>query len=294
MKQRLAETIREYRGLVEGELSRLLPEDGPVPELQAAMRYAVMNGGKRLRPILLLMVNQLLGGRLEDALPAACAVEIIHSSSLVFDDLPSMDDARFRRGKKCLHLVFPEGIALMAADALMNYAFEIVAEAQTSLSAEETLEMLRLIARTIGPAGMVGGQAADLQSGEETDFPRLRYIHMHKTAVLFVNSARLGVMTAHGSSEDDRRIARYARAVGLAFQIVDDALDRVGDARVLGKEPGIDDRHGRMTFVRYYGMEKAMHIVSRCIEHAVSALEPYGASADPLRDLAEYIEERKT
>jgi len=293
MDTRLNEYLEESRRLIDAHIDQTLPPPSMHPKpLYQAMRYCVLNGGKRLRAILTLMVSRMLNAPDEAALAPALAVELIHCSSLAIDDLPCMDDAELRRGKPALHKVFPEGISLMAADALMNMSFELISDPAYLIPDDVAVKMIGLLADTIGPHGMVGGQAADLQSGPDSSFANLRYTHMNKTAALFVTAARLGVLAGNGTSADDARISGYARAIGIAFQIVDDILDLTGDVALLGKQPGIDQQRGRMTFVNYYGLNKARRIAENSINWATNGLATYGDRAWTLRALAHYILER--
>jgi geranylgeranyl diphosphate synthase type II len=271
----------------------------PAPELTrlyAAMRYSVMNGGKRVRPLLAYAACEALGGNAEDANGAACAVELIHAYSLVHDDLPAMDDDDLRRGQPTTHKAFDEACAILAGDGLQSLAFTALLDPRlTSRDAEARLQMVSALALAAGPAGMVGGQAIDLGSvGLKLDQAALEFMHRHKTGALIEASVKLGAL-ASGNADQARLDALqvYARAVGLAFQVQDDILDVESDTETLGKRQGADIARDKPTYPALLGLEPARLYALQLRDQAIDALRPFDASADPLRELARFIVERR-
>jgi len=272
------------------------PQDD-LARLYQAMRYSVMNGGKRVRPILVYAACEALGGDAEQADNAACAVELIHAYSLVHDDLPAMDDDDLRRGQPTTHKAFDEAAAILAGDGLQSLAFSVLAEpGQRSASAETRLRMLAILARAAGPEGMVGGQAIDLESvGRQIDQRALESMHRHKTGALIEASVCLGAL-ASGRADDAALAAlqTYARAIGLAFQVQDDILDVESDTATLGKTQGKDQAQDKPTYPALLGLEPAKAYALDLRDQALAALEPFGERAEPLRDLARFIVERRS
>ena len=271
----------------------------PSPELArlyAAMRYSVMNGGKRVRPLLVYAACEALGGEAEDANGAACALELIHAYSLVHDDLPAMDDDDLRRGQPTTHKAFDEACAILAGDGLQSLAFTALLAPQLSTqSADIRLQMVSVLAQAAGPAGMVGGQAIDLGSvGLKLDQPALELMHRHKTGALIEASVQLGAL-ASGHADQPRLDALkvYARAIGLAFQVQDDILDVESDTATLGKRQGADIARDKPTYPALLGLEPARSYALQLRDQAIEALRLFDASADPLRELARYIVERR-
>ncbi|MBI6796008.1 polyprenyl synthetase family protein [Pseudomonas syringae] len=282
---------------VNAALDGLFKAPGPELErLYEAMRYSVMNGGKRVRPLLAYAACEALGGVAEDANGAACAVELIHAYSLVHDDLPAMDDDDLRRGQPTTHKAFDEACAILAGDGLQSLAFTaLLAPHLTSRDAETRLQMVTALANAAGPAGMVGGQAIDLGSvGLKLDQAALEYMHRHKTGALIEASVRLGAL-ASGHADQPRLDALqvYARAIGLAFQVQDDILDVESDTATLGKRQGADIARDKPTYPALLGLEAAKHYALELRDQALQALSPFDAAAEPLRQLARYIVERR-
>jgi len=272
----------------------------PRPELSTiyqAMRYSVINGGKRVRPLLVYAACEALGGKPERADAAACAVELIHAYSLVHDDLPAMDDDDLRRGQPTTHKAFDEASAILAGDGLQTLAFDVLADAQRNpLAAEVRLDMISSLSKAAGPAGMVGGQAIDLGSvGQWLDQHALEVMHRHKTGALIEASVRLGALA---SGEADhlslRALQEYAQAVGLAFQVQDDILDVESDTATLGKTQGKDEANHKPTYPALLGLDAAKSYALELRDLALHALRPFGEAAEPLRDLARYIVERRS
>ncbi|MGX5728213.1 (2E,6E)-farnesyl diphosphate synthase [Metapseudomonas otitidis] len=274
--------------------------DAPSNELDRlyqAMRYSVTNGGKRVRPLLVYAACEALGGNLDQADGAACAVELIHAYSLVHDDLPAMDDDDLRRGKPTTHKAFDEACAILAGDGLQALAFEVLADRRRNPQDGDTrLAMITALARASGPAGMVGGQAIDLGSvGIRLDQAALETMHRHKTGALIEASVRLGAL-ASGRADDTllRALQVYARAVGLAFQVQDDILDVESDTATLGKTQGKDQAADKPTYPALLGLDAAKDYALELRDQALHALRPLGDAAEPLRALARYIVERRS
>jgi geranylgeranyl pyrophosphate synthase len=277
-------------------LARVLPVDGSEPrDLVRAMRYAVLGGGKRLRPLLVYAAGGALGASPDMLDVPACAVELIHAYSLVHDDLPSMDDDDLRRGRPTCHIAFGEATAILAGDALQALAFEILAsQTPRTIGAETRLEMLRILGAACGAQGMAGGQAIDLGAvGKNLDLPTLESMHAHKTGALIRASVRLGALSA-GCADPEMldALERYGHAVGLAFQVRDDILDVEGETQALGKTAGKDAASAKPTFPSVIGMEASREHLRELVDEALTALQPLGARAAPLAELARYVAER--
>ncbi|WP_434627865.1 (2E,6E)-farnesyl diphosphate synthase [Pseudomonas sp. Z1-14] len=272
----------------------------PSPELARlyeAMRYSVMNGGKRVRPLLAYAACEALGGAAEQANGAACAVELIHAYSLVHDDLPAMDDDDLRRGQPTTHKKFDEACAILAGDGLQSLAFSALLDpALSNCPAEVRLDMISALAQAAGPAGMVGGQAIDLGSvGLKLDQDALEYMHRHKTGALIEASVRLGALASgRATPEQLQALQTYARAIGLAFQVQDDILDVESDTQTLGKRQGADIARDKPTYPALLGLEAAKAYAMELRDQALDALRPFDAAAEPLRELARYIVERRS
>ena len=272
----------------------------PRPELERlyqAMRYSVMNGGKRVRPLLVYAACEALEGDIERADGAACAVELIHAYSLVHDDLPAMDDDDLRRGQPTTHKAFDEAAAILAGDALQSLAFEVLADRRRNpQDAEIRLQMIELLSQAAGPAGMVGGQAIDLGSvGVQLDQQALEVMHRHKTGALIEASVALGALASGSTDELARKaLLQYARAIGLAFQVQDDILDVESDTATLGKTQGKDEADDKPTYPALLGLDAAKDYALELCDQALHVLRPFGNSAEPLRELARYIVERRS
>jgi geranylgeranyl pyrophosphate synthase len=279
---------------VDRRLADLLPppEERPEP-VHRAMHYALTGPGKRVRPVLALAVAELFGARAAPVLDLACAVEMVHACSLVLDDLPSMDDAHLRRGRPTVHRAFGESVALLAALALLNRAYSLVAEAAHRLSLRRYTaeDMIHHLAAAIGSGGLIGGQALDLLSRpEELNLDLLEYIHSHKTGALFMAAGELGAMAADARRRDLEVVGRYAKNLGLAFQIADDLLDVLATPEQTGKDTGKDA--GKVTFVKLLGVTGAQALAEELLGFAVESLAPLGRKADPLRALALFVRHR--
>lgn len=290
----LKELWKERQKLVEQQLVRELELYAPLDAtLAAAMKYSLMAGGKRLRPILLMAAADAVGKKGTDYITAGCALEMIHTYSLIHDDLPAMDNDDYRRGKLTNHKVYGDGMAVLAGDALLTLAFEVLVRQQHT-DAATLLRVVREISTAAGMNGMVGGQAVDLESeGRHIDMETLRKMHMGKTGALFRAALRSGAILA---GADDKKLAAltdYAEKFGLAFQITDDILDVVGDEKLIGKPVGSDIRNEKSTYVTLTSLEEARKLAKETVDGAVEALADFGPEADFLRQLVRYMLERK-
>ncbi|SDG07018.1 farnesyl-diphosphate synthase [Fontibacillus panacisegetis] len=292
----LSRYIEEIAQLVGDRLHAIIPDHHEVPDnLQRSMEYSLMAGGKRLRPVLVIAAAESLGASQEVALPVACAVEMVHTYSLIHDDLPAMDNDDYRRGKLTNHKVFGEAMAILAGDGLLTHAFYSIAQtARLGVPASDVLAIVEDMAVYAGPSGMVGGQVADME-GEQgiTDLEQLRYIHEHKTADLIVFSLKAGGRIASATEQQLEALECYGRAIGLAFQIQDDILDLVGDESKLGKKTQSDVKQGKVTYPYFIGLEDSRAEVDRLTRVAKDALTN-GDIPNPemLLDIADYLLKR--
>ncbi len=279
---------------VETALARLLPAaDALPPRLHAAMRYAVLDGGKRVRPLLAFAAGGLAGAAEARVEVAACAVEMIHAYSLVHDDLPCMDDDVLRRGKPTVHVEYDEATALLVGDALQSLAFQLLTEHPLNDDAARQLGMARLLALASGSRGMAGGQAIDLASvGKTLSLPELESMHIHKTGALIRAAVLLGARCGAPLADEDN-LDHYAKCVGLAFQVVDDVLDYEAPTATLGKTAGKDAAAGKPTYVSLLGLARARELAEELRSEAHLALQPFGARAARLAELADFIVLRK-
>jgi geranylgeranyl diphosphate synthase type II len=293
----LKEYLQERSTLVDQALQKFMPAEELYPsKIHQAMYYSIFAGGKRLRPILCLAAAEALGKEYQHLLPVACALEMIHTYSLIHDDLPVMDDDDYRRGKLTNHKVYGEGMAVLAGDALLTYAFEILAcYGQKCREQEVAWQVLREIAVAAGTQGMIGGQVVDLESAGKNiaDKELLNYIHTHKTGALFRVSLRSGALLAGANAEELACLTLYAEKFGLAFQITDDLLDIVGDQKKLGKPIGSDAKKNKLTYPALYGVEKSRCLVQEAIKEAIDALTKLSGYTKPLEFLLRYLLERE-
>jgi geranylgeranyl diphosphate synthase type II len=279
---------------IEQALERWLPAPSTRPrQLPEAMRYAVLSGGKRLRPILCIAAAEAVGGTMEEVLPTACALELIHAFSLVHDDLPALDNDTLRRGRPTCHVQFGEAIAILAGDALFAHAFYLLAQQAEYSPPERVVRVLALIAYATGIDGMVGGQVEDILSeGQAVSPDALAYIHSRKTGALIRASVLSGAILGGASAEAERALDAYSQSLGLAFQIVDDILNETGDPAQLGKATGTDRARQKATYPRLYGLDASRARAQEELQNALAALNPFGNEADPLRWLAHYVVSR--
>ena len=280
--------------LVEEGLLRELKKVPAYDEtLEKAMEYSLMAGGKRLRPVLLMAAADAVGKDGAAFLTTGCAIEMIHTYSLIHDDLPAMDNDDYRRGKPTNHKVFGDGIAVLAGDALLTLAFEVMLR-QEGAAPETLVTVVSEMSRAAGPYGMVGGQVLDLEGeGRRLDLAALRKIHMGKTGALFCAAIRSGAILAGAKEEELAALTLYAERFGLAFQITDDILDVTGDEAAIGKPVGSDVRNGKATYVTLTSLEEAKKLAEDAVDEAVAALDIFGERAAFLRDLALFLLGRK-
>ena len=288
------EQLNAHRALAEGWLGRCLRNREPRGDLYDAMEYSLLAGGKRIRPVLTLECCRMCGGEPETALPLAGAVEMIHTYSLIHDDLPCMDDDDLRRGRPTNHKVYGEATAVLAGDALLTAAFEVILDAG-SLPPERLLTAAAVLARAAGGWGMVGGQILDMAGeGHALSLSEVEELQRMKTGALITAAAEMGCVAAGGAQEQRAAVRRYAEKLGLAFQIQDDILDVVGNAAALGKSVGSDARSEKTTFVTLKGVETCRKLVRRLTEEAKEALAVFGCEKEHLCWLADNLASRET
>lgn len=289
----LSDYLTQQRQRVEHALDESLPVTAP-ETIYEAMRYSLLAGGKRLRPILCLAACELMGTDSAIALPTACALEMLHTMSLIHDDLPAMDNDDYRRGRLTNHKVYGEDMAILAGDGLLTYAFELVAAQTQGVPADRVLEVIRRLGHAVGATGLVGGQVVDLQSEGRDDvtLETLEFIHRHKTAALLEVSVVSGAVLAGATAADVERLSEYANSIGLAFQIIDDILDITATAAELGKTAGKDVAAQKATYPSLLGLEESRRRADALIATAKDNLSPYGDRAYPLLALADYITAR--
>lgn len=290
--------LKEKITLVDAELDRYLPGEDERPQsIHKAMRYSIFAGGKRVRPVLMLAACEAVGGNIAAAMPAACAMEMIHTYSLIHDDLPAMDDDDFRRGRPTNHKVFGEALAILAGDGLLTEAFKLLSDPRfaADLPPAARLAVVHEIASCSGTYGMVGGQVVDMESEgkPDMDLPTVQYIHTRKTGALIKASVVAGALLAGADDQQLASIRRYGEAAGLAFQIADDILDIEGTTEEIGKDAGSDQARGKATYPAVMGVVAAKQEAQAMMDEAMLALESLGDAAEPLREIARYIVERK-
>ncbi len=292
----LTRIMAERRALVDAALEQWLPaQTERPPKVHEAMRYSVFAGGKRLRPLLALFACEAAGADPAEAIPVAVALELIHTYSLIHDDLPAMDDDDFRRGRPTCHKVYGEAIAILAGDGLLTHAFRVLADpgADGGVAARR-LQVIAEIAEAAGSQGMVGGQAMDILSeGRALDRETLLYLHTHKTGVLIRASIRAGGIAGGAAGESLAALSRYGEAVGLAFQIVDDILDIEGSTAEMGKTAGSDARRKKATYPAVLGLETSRQEAARLLREAKDALRPLGPQGRALAALADFVGRRR-
>jgi len=284
---------QERSALVEQQLVKELNERDPLNKtLCESMKYSLMAGGKRLRPIMLMAAADAVGAKGTDYLTTGCAMEMIHTYSLIHDDLPAMDDDDYRRGKLTNHKVYGAGMATLAGDALLTLAFEVMLR-QQGVSAETLVQVVREISQAAGPDGMGGGQALDLESeGKQISMETMKKIHLGKTGALFRAAIRSGAILGGASEDELQALTVYADNFGLAFQITDDILDVIGDEKVIGKPVGSDEKNHKSTYVTLTSLEEAQRLAQEAVDTAVDALKIFGEEADFLRELVAYLMKR--
>ena len=295
-KMLLKEYLETKKKIVDRALEKYLPKrDGFSSEISESMRYTLFADGKRIRPVLCMASAEVVGGRADIVLPIACAIEMIHTYSLIHDDLPAMDNDDYRRGKSSNHKVFGEGVAVLAGDALLTEAFCLLSGGTPAISPEKSLTIIHEISTAAGFQGMIGGQVADLRAeGKEVDMERVNYIHTHKTQALITVSIRAGAIAAGAGEDDLNALSEYGRKTGLAFQIADDILDIESSREILGKDTGSDEELKKATYPALIGLEKSKERTRKLVEDALSDIDRFDEKAQPLRMIARFIAERKS
>jgi len=294
---KIKQYLDERKTLVDKALQKFMPKpSGLAREVIKAMNYSLFAGGKRIRPILCIAGAEAVGGSTDSVVPVACAIELIHTYSLIHDDLPVMDNDDLRRGKPTNHKVFGEAVALLAGDGLLTLSFNLMAGygAEKEVEKKALLRVIDLIASAAGYKGMVGGQVVDITyEGKESDPAVVEYIHRHKTAALIAASVTAGTILAGGNKDEEKSINRYGQQIGLAFQIADDILNVEGDKGLMGKGTGSDKEKGKITYPSVFGTAESKKIQKELINNAIESLKRFDNRAEPLRDLARYIINRK-
>lgn len=288
--------LKEKASFVEKVLKEYMPkEEGYQKTVIEAMNYSLSAGGKRLRPILTLEACKIVGGNEDEAIPFAIAIEMIHTYSLIHDDLPALDNDDLRRGRPTNHKVYGEAMGILAGDALLNYAFEVMlAGSINKENPEKYLKAINEIAKGAGIYGMIGGQVVDVESeNKQIEKEKLDYIHMNKTVAMMVGCMRAGATIGGANSEQMEEITKYAKNIGLSFQIVDDILDIVGDEAKLGKKVGSDIENHKSTYPSLLGLDKSKEIAHNLIDEAKKSIEKLSDDVDFLKGLAEYIIDRE-
>lgn len=289
--------LEDKRDAVDRFLDAVLPQaTTPPTTLHESMRYSVCAGGKRIRPILTIAAAEALGFDSPGIMPVAASLELIHTYSLIHDDLPAMDNDDFRRGKPTNHKVYGEAIAILAGDALLTLAFELCTGdiSRDRIGPPRQVQLIRELAIGSGHVGMVGGQVLDIQAeNKDIDLATLQTIHRHKTGMLIRAAVRMGAMAAGASPAQLADLTGFAEDIGLAFQIADDVLNVTGTREELGKNPNTDAQRGKKTYPTFYGVDGARKLADECVDRAIGRLSSFAAKADPLRELARYITARK-
>lgn len=293
--------IAEYLERKRVDVDRFLdlaapPAAVPPTALHESLRYSLMAGGKRVRPILTIATAEALDQTPPGLMPVACSLEFIHTYSLIHDDLPSMDNDDFRRGKPTNHKVYGEAMAILAGDALLTMAFDLISRPDLMKGCDPVrqVRIIQELAFGSGTMGMVGGQVFDIQAeNKDIDLPTLQNIHKHKTGMLIRAAVRMGAIAAGASDRQLDDMTGYAEDIGLAFQIADDVLNVTGTREELGKNPNTDAERGKKTYPTFYGVDGAKRLADDCVSRAISRLASFGPSADPLREIARYITSRK-
>jgi len=295
----LKKYLTDMRQLIDDHLGRYLPPEDELPSsIHSSMRYSVFAGGKRVRPILMLAACEAVGGDRRMAMPAACAMEMIHTYSLIHDDLPAMDNDDFRRGNPTNHKVFGEATAILAGDALLTEAFILLSRPENAETSGPGVlaKVIHEIALCSGSRGMIGGQVVDMESEgrKEIDLATVQYIHTHKTGALIRASVKTGALLGGAGDEDLAAMVRYGESIGLAFQIADDILDIEGTTEQIGKDAGSDQARGKATYPAVMGLAESKRRAAELVATALDALSSFDEKAEPLRAIASYIVQRKS
>jgi geranylgeranyl diphosphate synthase type II len=291
--------LQEKKEIVDSALERYLPKKEEfTSNLHKAIQHSLFAGGKRIRPVLSIASFEAVGGKGERILPFACALEMIHTYSLIHDDLPALDDDDYRRGKPTCHKVFGEAIAILAGDGLLTEAFRLMTnqppEDFRSSDGRVILDLVNEVAQAAGVLGMVGGQVVDVESeGKGVDLVTVQYIHARKTGAMILASVRVGAKLGGAKGKILNALTRYGESVGLAFQVIDDILNVEGKAALMGKKTGSDLSKGKATYPSVLGLEESKKKGRELVETAVDALKPFGREADPLREIARFVAARE-
>ena len=289
----IKERLKERAAEVDAYLDKYLPvKEKEQKIIYEAMRYSVFAGGKRLRPVLMLETAKMCGGSDEDVMPFACAMEMIHTYSLIHDDLPAMDNDDLRRGRPTSHIKYGEAVAILAGDALLNRAFEVASDVQGD--AERTLKAIRILSASSGTEGMIGGQVMDMEyEGREITLDALRLMHSRKTGAIIRSSCVIGAVMSGANDDEIAAVDEFAKNLGIAFQIQDDILDVEGTEEELGKPIGSDAEENKNTYVSLLGLERAKELMKEYSAKAKDALKPFGERAEFLTDLTDYLTSRR-
>ena len=289
--------LEQKRVDVDRFLDSIMPSAATPPTtLHESMRYSLMAGGKRVRPILTIAAAEAVGEPAPGLMPVACSLELIHTYSLIHDDLPAMDNDDFRRGKPTNHKVYGDAMAILAGDALLTMAFDLCSRPDLMKGCDPArqVRLIHELAYGSGNMGMVAGQVFDIQAeNKDIDLPTLQNIHKHKTGMLIRAAVRMGALAAGAQDRQLNDLTSYAEDVGLAFQIADDVLNVTGTREELGKNPNTDAERGKKTYPTFYGAEGARTLADNCVTRAIARLSPFGPVANPLREIARYITSRK-
>jgi geranylgeranyl diphosphate synthase type II len=291
--------LQAKKEIVDSALEGYLPKKEELTSnLYKAIQHSLFAGGKRIRPILSIASYEAVGGKGERVLPFACALEMIHTYSLIHDDLPAIDNDDYRRGKPTCHKVFGEAIAILAGDGLLTEAFRLMtnqpAKDRSSSDGGLVLDLINEVAQSAGVLGMVGGQVVDVESeGKAVDLPTVQYIHSHKTGAMILASVRVGAKLGGAKGEILKALTRYGESLGLAFQIADDILNVEGEAALMGKKTGSDLSKGKATYPSVLGVEESKKKGRELVEISVDALKQFGPEADPLREIARFVMARE-
>ncbi len=291
----MKELLKEQIDFIDGYLDKYLEKkDNPQSIIYDAMRYSVFAGGKRLRPILMLNVCKMCGGDTDEVIPFACALEMIHTYSLIHDDLPAMDNDDLRRGMPTSHKKFGEATAILAGDALLNKAFEVVSSYKGKQT-ERAMKAINILSVSSGTEGMIGGQIVDMLSeGKTITLDELRYLHLNKTGAIIRSACVIGAVMAGASEEEIKAVDRFAQNLGIAFQIQDDILDVTGTEEELGKPIGSDAEENKNTYVSLTGLEKSKELAEEYSDSAKKSLDIFGSKADFLKQFTDYLTDRRS
>jgi geranylgeranyl diphosphate synthase type II len=294
----IVDYLKGKKRVIDEALKHVISKETDFPQsLHKAMRYALFPGGKRIRPILAIAAYEMIGGRGDGILPYACALELIHTYSLIHDDLPALDDDDYRRGKPTTHKVFGEAMAILAGDALLTEAFRLMSTQGLGgeVDPRVAIEAIGEISRASGSAGMIAGQVVDMESeGKTVELPILEFIHTHKTGSLILTCVRVGGRLAGARDIEMDALTRYGKAIGLAFQITDDILDVEGSVASMGRPPGVDRARNKVTYPALLGLEESKRRFKELIGKAIEAVDLFGDRGEPLREIARYIGSRSS